>query len=349
MKVLFVPNWEIQHVVKFDEEIPIANQSIQGHNYWFFKYWPIKNLHVDILDIKPNSIFSRIEKKLKIHIFQSIKVLLTMKNYDLIIAHSANSGLGIAILKRILGIKKPPLILIDIGSLNGGNENSLEISILNQIVDGIDWSIYHSSIIGEFYRRHFPKLWKRSSLVYFGVDPEFFKPIDNSRDDYILSIGYAKRDWNLLLESAKRIDYKIIILGVNKNDFSNIPKNIKLINKIPINQLKRYINNAQFIILPITNEKYSVGQTTLLICMSMGKTIISTNVPGIVDYIKNNKTGILLPQNSISTLINTINTMIHHPQLLNTIGDDARKTIITTYNEEQFSRSFFKLINDNIL
>jgi len=342
IKVLFLPNWEVYYLEKDDLSIPTPNKIVKGKDYWFFKYLP--EWKVDIIDNTSLFPLNLIERNTKIQIFQQIRAILKENKYDLIISHSYLSGFIFSVIRSLVNIKFPPHFIIDIGCLNGGVENKLQINILKFAIKSVSGLIYHSKVNENFYSKYFYNIPRK--YITFGVDPEFFRPLEYSpSQDYILSIGYAKRDYITLLKSWEKINYPLKIVGTTALDVQSL-KNVKLIPKVPINVLKELIHNALFIVLPIVDVPYSVGQMTLLQCMAMEKTVIVTRVPGILDYVKDNVNGIFVKYRSYKDLIEKVEYLLSNPEEIRRIGINARYSILENYTEEKMAKDIYRFIKE---
>jgi glycosyltransferase involved in cell wall biosynthesis len=340
MKVLFLPNFKVFKLSKEDPVILSSNQYLDSGCYWFFKYMP--GVKVTIIDNSKMFPFSLLEKIVKFELFQPFKALLCQKKYDVIISHSYNSGFVFSLLRSLFNINYPPHILIDIGCLNGGKDNKFQIKIIKFALKSISGVIYHSTVNKKFYSEHFSSL--NSTFIPFGVDPEYFSPLDDiPRNDYALSIGYAKRDYGTLLTAWKDIDFPLKIIGVNKSTITDLNiSNVEFVPKVTINVLKEYIHHAKFVVLPILNEKYSVGQMTFLQSMAMKKPVIIGLVPGILDYIDNNC--LTYKYGNVEDLTEKIKIILSDTDLAICVSDNARSSIIDKYNERDMAQSIFKYL-----
>lgn len=62
MKILFIPNWNVKHLLEDDPAIQAPDKYVKGKPYWFFRYFP-KDTEVDIIDIGKNRGFRRLRRK----------------------------------------------------------------------------------------------------------------------------------------------------------------------------------------------------------------------------------------------------------------------------------------------
>ncbi len=338
MRILFLPNFPVYRIEEDDPNILSPNKIINGQPYWFFKH--LEDITIDVLDNTSPFPFKIISKYTRIEFFQAIKALFKTGDYDVIISHSYNSGFFLSLIRSLLLIKSPPHIIIDIGCLNGGVEKKYQIFLLKLALRSVNGIIYHSTVNEEFYKKHFSHI--KRVFIPFGTDPEFFCPFKSlSKNNFALSIGYSKRDYTTLINAWKKISYPLKIIGYT-NISTSSSKNIQLLPKIPITKLKEYIHDSTFIILPIENEQYSVGQMTLTQCMAMGKSIIVNNVPGIKDYLGNNC--LIVEYKNETEIIEKVNCLLNNRSLIQDLSHKARLSIVEKYNEKKMAEYIYKFI-----
>ena len=347
-------NWKVHYLSKDTEDIQPPDKFVEGQKYWFFRHVQNNNV-VDVIDFTKLPFFHYIEsKKLKFYIFQSIKGVIKSKNYDLIISHGAQSAIFLAFMRTIINKKSPPHIVIDVGCFNGGRDNKIEISLIKLAAKFLAGVIYHATIQKEYYERNLPFLLKKSRFITFGVDTDFFRPLNIKKENYIVSIGYAKRDYNTLLKAWRKLsslDTKLKIFGVNNPqelDVTYFSSDIELLGMVPIDKLKNIIARSRFIILPLPYYKYAYGQMTLLQCMSMGKAVIVTKTPSTIDYIAHGENALFVQPYDVDDMRREIEFLLANPSIVERLEKEARNTVTQRFNEKIMAQNIYKFINEII-
>lgn len=148
-----------------------------------------------------------------------------------------------------------------------------------------------------------------------------------------------------LLESAKLLEKqaKFIIVGDGPlaNEIKNAAKNldnIRFEGKIENNNLSKYYNCADVLIVPSTHEE-GYGRV-ILEALSCGLPIIATDRGGIKEYI-NEKIGILINVNPVN-IKNSVLFLIGKKELLKSMGKEA-----SDYARIHFSKENCKMIFKN--
>lgn len=343
-KILMLVNWDV-HKAESEilQELQSPNVIYNNKPYWFFKYWHKQDIIVDVIDFSGLPVIHKIEKYfLRFYVVQAIKAFAKIKKYDLIISHGAQSAFFLAFIRSIFGIKKPPHIIIDVGCLNGGRTKQLELSIFQFTMKSVSGLIYHVSSQKTHYDKYFPYLAEMAFFVPLGIDTEYFKPINNKEEDYILSIGYKFRDWSTLLKAYSQIKTKTIlkIVGPQKLNIK-LPKNVCVQPFVPINVLKELISKSKFVVLPLVNLPYAHGQMTLLQSMAMGKAVIVTKVPATVDYANDKEDVLFVRLNDCDDMRNKIEYLLNNPGEVERLGINARKSVEEKFTEKKMAEGIY--------
>lgn len=352
MKILVIVNWKINYFNKDVDSMQPPDKVVKGKKYWFFKYWSSNKDNIDVLDFCYIPFFHYIEKnKLKFYIFQAIRGLWRSRNYDLVISHGAQSAMFMSFIRSILGITSPPHFLIDVGCFNGGRNNKVEISLIRFAARSLSGIIYHSTIQREYYEKFLPFLLERSKFIPFGVDTDSFYPLNVDEENYIVSIGYAKRDYYTLLKAWNSINFektRLKIVGISS--FKNLGfesenfSRVDLLGIVSINKLKEIISKSKFVVTPLPVYKYSYGQMSLLQSMSMGKAVIVTKTPSTIDYVTNGENGVFVEPYNVDDMKQKIVNLLKEPKLCSKLGRKARISIEENYNERIMSENIYNFI-----
>ncbi len=338
-------NWDVHKADgKSFHELQSPNIIEKNKRYWFFRYWPEENIRVDVIDYSAVPIIHPIEKNLlRFYVVQALKAFTKLGKYDSVISHGAQSAIFLALTRSIFGIKNPSHIIIDVGCLNGGRSRQPELSIFQFAMRSVSGLIYHASSQKAHYDKYFPLLAKNAFFVPFGVDTEFFRPLNVEQEDYILSIGYKFRDWLTLINAYSQIKTKttLKIVGPEKLNIE-LPRNVHLHPYVPISTLKELIAKAKFIVLPLVELPYAHGQMTFLQSMAMGKAVIVTKGPSTVDYINDNEDALFVRLNDIDDMRNKIEFLLHNPDKVKMLGENARKSVQDKFTEKHMAEGIYQ-------
>ena len=361
-RILVLVNWDVHKVNGTSSDFQSPNVIEAGEKYWFFKYWPDQNVQVDVIDFCKLPLLHHIERFwLKFYVVQAFKALFQMRKYDLVISHGAQSGVLLAFIRSLFNIKSPPHVIIDVGCFNGGRNKKTELLPLRFAVRSIHGVISHCSQQKGYYENCLPQLREKHRFVPFGTDPDFFKPLkrrlageplDNNADNYIVCVGYIKRDWPTLIQAFDHLEgeVKVRLVGAKSAIGFKFPDKVRprieCLPYVKITALKEILADARFMVLPLPYFEYSFGQMTLLQTMSMGKAVIVTEVPGISDYVQDGHNALLVQPYDWKDLKDKMELLLNDERVIEKLGGNARRSILDKYNEGELAKGMYLAIND---
>jgi glycosyltransferase involved in cell wall biosynthesis len=340
MKILFLPNWKVKKYVTPPADLQSPDYYTDSKHYWFFKY--MDNVDVDIVDISSIKFIENFEKnKFRFYAFQTLRALFKISKYDLVISHGMQSGIVLAVFRKIFKWPRSPHIVFDIGSFNSAKEYGLAHKLMQFASKSIDGVIYHTSLQRNYYKQHYPWLLSKAKFIPFGTDFYFFKSdtsFDIDRKPYILCVGYGKRDWNTLIKAFSQIDTNVELLLIGKADLVISASNIRMQSYIPIKNLIALIQHSLFCVLPLQWFNYSFGQMTLLQQMALRKTVVVAKVPSMEDYVSDGISALFYEPENINDLKNKIELCLTNTALVETIGKQAALSVCNQFNEVRMAK-----------
>ena len=84
---------------------------------------------------------------------------------------------------------------------------------------------------------------------------------------------------------------------------------------------------------------------TILEAMSSGRAIITTNVPGCKETVKNGHNGFLINYNDNLSLFKAINKFVENPDLIKLFGLNSRKRAINLFDVNIVNKKIIKLLD----
>lgn len=361
IRVLMLVNWRVQYA---KEKVPAGIQPpdfcLEGKPYWFFRYMDPR-FSVDVVDISAPSLIGKVEKKARFYLWQTLRVLPRLNQYDLVVSHGMQSGIVLALWRRIFGKGRYCHIVFDIGAFNSGRRSGKALKLMQFASKSLDGVIYHTEVQKDYYKNCHPWLLEKSRFILFGTDADFFgedmrkkaagyreterleeETAETSRQ-YILSFGKIKRDWNTLLKAYDYSEQRLPIKIVGDTTIHSENSQVEILAAVSLSDLKELIRKAAFCVVPLKSMPYSYGQMTLLQQMAMGKAVIAADVPSLASY--HGGDGVLWydPENALD-LAEKMDFLAAYPEHCEQLGEKAAELIRTTYNEKNMAdaiQSFF--------
>jgi glycosyltransferase involved in cell wall biosynthesis len=355
-KILMVVGWEVMEVKEDDQRKYPADLLLPGQRYWFFKHWPEDNLKIEVMGYKKIPFLSKIEQKfLQFHLFQSLRIIPKMKNYDLVIFFHSQIGIIPALFKSIFKIKTP-LVLVDVEGLGRKNKWYV-LPFIRKAISGIGQLFYLATIQKEDYQRYFPEVLSRSDFLPFGLDLSRFSQNGAREEDYIVSIGYQGpdfRDWKTLIKAYSQLNTKtrLLILGKEKFEpeeigYEKIPPGVEFMGKTDLLKLNEVISKAKFVVLPFPERRHAYGQMTLLGCMALGKGVIVSRVSSVTDYLKDE--ALMLETNNPLDLTKKMQVFLDNPGMVVKLGQKAKTKVEKSFTESIMAKSIYRYLKEKKL
>jgi glycosyltransferase involved in cell wall biosynthesis len=85
--------------------------------------------------------------------------------------------------------------------------------------------------------------------------------------------------------------------------------------------------SSRFVVVPLYENDFQAGVTTILEAMAMGKAVIVSRTSGQRDVIQDGVNGIYVPPGDPRALRSAILNLLEHPEEAARLGMNARKTI----------------------
>ena len=348
MKILMLVNWKIEYCDKKPSDKQAPDYDVKGEPYWFYRYFN-DIPQVDVVDIRSFSWLEKFEKnKIRFYIWQTLKVLPRLNQYDLIVSHGMQSGVVLSLWRRIFKTKAKHIVF-DIGSFNSAAESGVALKLMQHASKSLDGVIYHTSWQKEYYEKFFPWIVDKSHFIKYGVDFEYFGTLGTKEksnlDRYVVCVGRSRSDWDTAIEAYKRLntDVKLRFIGGYEEKYAHI-SGIEQIGYMPITELISQIQGAECCLLPLEYVKYSFGQMRFLQQQALGKCVIASRIPSLVDYATDYETAIFYNPGDCEDCANKLQEILDNKKLRDTIGLKASASMKSDYNEEVMANEIEKVL-----
>lgn len=157
------------------------------------------------------------------------------------------------------------------------------------------------------------------------------------RAHYVKGYIYAIKALAMLKQKGVKFQYTII--GGQDEELSylinyyQLNKQVKLLNKLSIGQVKKYYTKSDALLLPSLSE----GVANVAIeSMAVGLPVISANVGGMSELITHSETGFLFDSRSPVSLLAAIETYMNYPShKIKLLLESARLKIVHNFTEKE--------------
>jgi glycosyltransferase involved in cell wall biosynthesis len=266
----------------------------------------------------------------------------------------ASSRLKIPVVVTVHGLPKP-LVLPDGTETTDYNEF---VSFFN-----FDLVIAVSENVAETLRKHLDSEYHdKVRTLYSGIDLTVFKPLPE-----------MKKKWDLAfmgrLEVMKSVDLFPEMLSILKHKFPNlmmmmtgegslkdrlfdefqkqdVASMVDYQGVVEPEEVPVLINKSRIFLYPSRQEPFGLSIVEAMAC---GVPVITTNVFGPREIVRNNHDGIAVPPDDVKALAEVIETLLKDDELRNQLAGNALKSVKERFDIRQHAKQLMAIYDEMIL
>ena len=299
-----------------------------GNGFWgMFKlpHYGIESTYLEPEQFYPKKVSEWIRKRFGVY-FLHLSVLLAFFKYDFIFSSTA---FGTQLVWTQLHLPRPKWVMHDF-SVTGfiGQEKTMKQKMFAYVVRRCAGIVTLSVEEKEKLEKRFPHLKGKIEFIPFGVDAEFFKPMDIEQDGKVFAVGFdPDRDWKTLFEAVRDIKAPVIVATrPSRVEKLEVPPNVSIKQYTPRELAKEYAKSA-VIVVPLNTSKAindAMGCSTLFEAMASGKPVIATKTHTMASYVAEGENGLLVPEGDAGALKKALETVLGDTGLREKLGRNAR-------------------------
>jgi len=316
-------------------------------------------IDIDVLDYtaynrtRLGKFFRHLETQLRSDLYLTISGLFRSHRYRLIFAMSERAGIPFAALNRVFPNRRP---LVSMFTCWSSRQESM-ITKLN-LFSAMDTIVVKCQSLKD----HFLKLGapaKRVHVIPLGLDHRFFSPLADveQRAGFVMSLGEIRtRDYATLFQAVDGMPLKLLVAASgswyarekNTELQTSVPDGVTIAGRFSRAELKRLYAQSQFIVLPLYDMPFSAGATALLEAMCMGRAVIISRSQGILDYVIEGETGILVNPGDAVEMREAIQDLLAHPEKAHRLGQNARQRVDEGLNLDVYVERIARLLRAHL-
>jgi glycosyltransferase involved in cell wall biosynthesis len=177
---------------------------------------------------------------------------------------------------------------------------------------------------------------ERLRLIHFHVDHRFYRPQGSTRarEEQICAAGLEWRDYPTLIDAVSdETDLTVKLAaaspwsrGVNETEARELPAHIDA-RRYDYHALRDLYAESSLVVVPLYENDFQAGITTILEAMAMGKAVIVTRTEGQCDVVIEGQTGLYVAPGAVEDWRETIRRVRKDPALRARLGQRARRWI----------------------
>jgi glycosyltransferase involved in cell wall biosynthesis len=206
-----------------------------------------------------------------------------------------------------------------------------------------------------------PSEFARSKLIDYGFDARRVKAVHNFIDAVAYEPGYggegviyvgrlaAEKGLDTLIEAAQYLKHTRVMIagdGPEREHLENLClklgcRNVDFLGYVEREQLLRTVRQAMCVIMPsiwFENFPYSILES-----FALGKPVIASNIGGMPEIVKDDKTGLLFSPGDSLALSKRIEYLQGNPSLVEAMGKTARTMVETRFDQETHYRQLIEV------
>ena len=187
----------------------------------------------------------------------------------------------------------------------------------------------------------------------YWLDHAFFRPPAERVDgDYVLSVGMESRDYATLHESARGLPIRFHVIasgwspsaGFTPADGVRQDENIVVERGVPTARLRALYAGARLVVVPLKHVPYAAGVTGILEAMAMGKAVVTTDSPGIRDYVHPDVSARVVPVGDAAAIRRAIEELWSDSDARDAMGRHNRAWIEGALNTDRYVDDVARLL-----
>jgi glycosyltransferase involved in cell wall biosynthesis len=319
------------------------------------EHWENKEAKVDLVSCP----FQRgLLKKIFGAALQTISFLPSARKYDVVVSMGLINGIIFSTFRNIFMMEKPLHIVFEpnVGRLLSPSRYKLYTSLFRPLFFLLLFrvnDVISTSECDYHWWKDDLGFGEKVSLVHWGGFEGGYKPISEQSEqgNYIFSSGREGRDFATLISAAEGINAEFIIVagkdGLTKRtglEGINVPQNVRILIDVPYSQYADLLLKSKIVVVPLQYSRTVVGASVILKAMSIGKPVVATKVPALLDYIEDGETGFFVEPANVQDLREKILFLLKHPEEAQRIGNNARTESEFKFTGKVMSQNIGRII-----
>ncbi|MCX3264032.1 glycosyltransferase [Pedobacter agri] len=328
--------------------------------HFFYGVLDLEKFDINVSFIEDATIGNRIFLAIKL----AFRILFLDESYDIIYG-STPHGLELLVFLRALCLFNKPIVVWQHRALKAST-NPIKSLFLKFYYSGFDKFIMFSELHIQKTLSH--KSTSKNKLVqmHWGPDTEYFDRIiaetniDNN-SHYFCSTGRENRDFPTLIQGFAGLENSILRIYTTKQhgkmnneklllDYGDKYKNVEVYiieNKPNLNRfLSQEVYKSKCAVISCHEHNYTVGLTSLLEAMALGKAVITSDNPYFPIDVEKEGIGIKVPYGNSNAWKKAVDYISQNPEICHEMGKKARIFIDEKCNSDILSYTVAKCLND---
>ncbi len=215
-----------------------------------------------------------------------------------------------------------------------------------------------SDFAADHLRKKFPQIAGRIHRIYNGVDPADFQPSRFEQPPLIVSVGrlIPKKGFDVLIDACALLrdhKFRCEIIGEGplrdalQRRADELKDRVVLSGARTQREVAARLSAATIFVLPCRIDPDGAMDnlpTVIMEAMAAALPVISTNVGGIAEMVRDGQTGFLVGQNDVAATAEALGELLRDSQLAREFGARGRNRCAEMFSLEKNVRALRELI-----
>jgi glycosyltransferase involved in cell wall biosynthesis len=277
------------------------------------------------------------------------------KDSDVFFTNGENVGIPLALLLRLQGKHRPGHVTI--GHRLSTGKKRLFLGTRGLCLHREMDTIFVYATTQEAYGRETLGIPAgKLRRIAFHADDRFYRPssaIPDAAEPIVSAAGLEWRDYPTLLAAAARlpqVQFKLAAASpwskhTNETQGRTLPPNVS-VRRYEYGELRELYARSAVVAVPLYENDFQAGVTTLLEAMSMGKAVIVTQTTGQTDVITHGANGVVVPPNDPVAWEREIVRLVGNPGECARLGANARQWVQENASLDRWTHHITGAIRD---
>ena len=198
----------------------------------------------------------------------------------------------------------------------------------------------------------------RIRVQHLAIDTRFYRPRPASaaQDEpgFAFSLGVSCRDYATLIRALRtqpQVNCQISTTSAwvspgHTLTESTLPENVQITPYNHPSTIADAFARSRFVVIALLPSltQWSAGSASILQAQAMAKPVIATRTPGMVDYVRDGETGLLVEAGDPDALAEAIDSLWKNPQQAAIMGHCARQWVDESFSVDLWMDDMARLL-----
>jgi glycosyltransferase involved in cell wall biosynthesis len=169
---------------------------------------------------------------------------------------------------------------------------------------------------------------ERAVFAPLPADGDFAAARRTAGDGCVFAGGGAGRDFASVIEALRDTEVPLEIVTFSPETLAwegELPRNCRVLWRIPPEEFLERLAGALVVVVPLRDPDSDFGQTTLVQALSLGKAVVATRSPSVVDYVRDGVEGLLVDPGDVAGYRDAVVRLVRDEALRNRCEAHARE------------------------